>query len=114
MIAAGVQLGATPSTQGGQNKYKIDSGSWRNWRSIFQGMPVQYDSAGGANVDPGYIVTAQSMLLQFLTIGVFNGAFYYRCKYNLKANFCFDSGPGGTSASQRIVNNGDVDSFCNR
>ena len=70
LIAAGV-LGATPST-GGQNKYKIDSGYPT---SLYLGMPVQYDSASGANVDPGYIVTAQDAIVN-PTIGVFNGAFY--------------------------------------
>ena len=67
LIPAGV-LGATPST-GGQNKYKIDSGYPT---SLYMGMPVQYDSASGANVDPGYIVTAQDAIT-VPTIGVFNG-----------------------------------------
>jgi len=70
LIAAGT-LGATPST-GGQNKYKIDSGYAT---SLYLGMPVQYDSATGAGVDPGYVVTAQDAIT-VPTIGVFNGCFY--------------------------------------
>ena len=70
LIPAGV-LGGTPST-GGQNKYKIDSAYPT---SLYMGMPVQYDSATGANVDPGYIVTAQDAIT-VPTIGVFNGCFY--------------------------------------
>ena len=70
LIPAGT-LGATPST-GGQNKYKIDSGYAT---SLYMGMPVQYDSASGANVAPGYIVTAQDAIT-VPTIGVFNGCFY--------------------------------------
>ena len=70
LIPAGT-LGATPST-GGQNKYKIDSAYPT---SLYMGMPVQYDSAGGANVDPGYIVTAQDAIT-VPTIGVFNGCFF--------------------------------------
>ena len=70
LIPAGV-LGGAPST-GGQNKYKIDSGYAT---SLYMGMPVQYDSASGANVDPGYIVTAQDAIT-VPTIGVFNGCFY--------------------------------------
>ena len=70
LIPAGV-LGGAPST-GGQNKYKIDSGYAT---SLYMGMPVQYDSASGANVDPGYIVTAQDAIT-VPTIGVFNGCFF--------------------------------------
>ena len=64
-------LGATPST-GGQNKYKIDSGYGS---SIYLGQPVQYDTAGGANDNPGYIINGQDAITRS-TIGVFNGAFY--------------------------------------
>ena len=70
LIAAGV-LGATPST-GGQNKYKIDSGYGS---SIYLGQPVQFDTAGGANDNPGYIINGQDAITR-PTIGVFNGAFY--------------------------------------
>ena len=70
LIPAGT-LGATPST-GGQNKYKIDA----NYAtSIFQGGYVQIDSAGGANTNPGYIITGQSAVTN-PTIGVLNGVFY--------------------------------------
>ena len=64
-------LGATPST-GGQNKYKIDSGYGS---SIYLGQPVQYDTAGGANDNPGYIINGQDAITR-PTIGVFNGCFY--------------------------------------
>ena len=64
-------LGATPST-GGQNKYKIDSGYGS---SIYLGQPVQYDTAGGANDNPGYIINGQDAITRS-TIGVFNGCFY--------------------------------------
>ena len=70
LIAAGT-LGATPAT-GGQNKYKIDAGYAT---SIFQGNYVQIDSAGGANTNPGYIITGQSAVTN-PTIGVLNGVFY--------------------------------------
>ena len=102
LIAAGV-LGATPST-GGQNKYKIDSGYPT---SLYLGMPVQYDSASGANVDPGYIVTAQDAIT-VPTIGVFNGAFYTDAN-TLKPTFA-SFYPGGTVPAAN-VNNGDVDAF---
>ena len=70
LIPAGT-LGATPST-GGQNKYKIDA----NYAtSIFQGGYVQIDSAGGADTNPGYIITAQAAVTN-PTIGVLNGVFY--------------------------------------
>ena len=70
LIPAGT-LGATPAT-GGQNKYKIDA----NYAtSIFQGNYVQIDSAGGANTNPGYIITGQSAVTN-PTIGVLNGVFY--------------------------------------
>ena len=64
-------LGATPST-GGQNKYKIDSGYGS---SIYLGQPVQYDTAGGANDNPGYVINGQDAITR-PTIGVFNGCFY--------------------------------------
>jgi len=64
-------LGATPST-GGQNKYKIDSGYGT---SLYLGQPVQYDTAGGANDNPGYIINGQDAITRS-TIGVFNGCFY--------------------------------------
>jgi len=64
-------LGATPST-GGQNKYKIDSAYGS---SIYLGQPVQYDTAGGANDNPGYIINGQDAITRS-TIGVFNGCFY--------------------------------------
>lgn len=102
LIAAGT-LGATPST-GGQNKYKIDSGYAT---SLYLGMPVQYDSASGANVDPGYIVTAQDAIT-VPTIGVFNGAFYTDAN-TLKPTFA-SFYPGGTVPAAN-VNNGDVDAF---
>ena len=64
-------LGGTPST-GGQNKYKIDSAYGS---SIYLGQPVQYDTAGGANDNPGYIINGQDAITRS-TIGVFNGCFY--------------------------------------
>jgi hypothetical protein len=64
-------LGATPST-GGQNKYKIDSGYGS---SIYLGQPVQYDTAGGADDNPGYVINGQDAITR-PTIGVFNGCFY--------------------------------------
>ena len=64
-------LGATPST-GGQNKYKIDSGYGS---SIYLGQPVQYDTAGGANDNPGYVINGQDAITR-PTVGVFNGCFY--------------------------------------
>ena len=102
LIAAGT-LGATPST-GGQNKYKIDSGYPT---SLYMGMPVQYDSASGANVDPGYIVTAQDAIIN-PTIGVFNGCFYTDAN-TLKPTFA-SFFPGATVPAAN-VNNGDIDAF---
>ena len=64
-------LGATPST-GGQNKYKIDSGYGS---SIYLGQPVQFDTAGGANTNDGYVISGQTAITR-PTIGVFNGCFY--------------------------------------
>ena len=64
-------LGGT-SAVGGQNKYKIDSGYGS---SIYLGQPVQYDTAGGANDNPGYIINGQDAITR-PTIGVFNGCFY--------------------------------------
>ena len=70
LIPAGA-LGGT-SAAGGQNKYKIDSGYGS---SIYLGQPVQYDTAGGANDNPGYIINGQDAITR-PTIGVFNGCFY--------------------------------------
>ena len=70
LIPAGT-LGATPST-GGQNKYKIDSGYAT---SLYLGQPVQLDTAGGANTNPGYVISGQKAITR-PTIGVFNGCFY--------------------------------------
>ena len=70
LIPAGA-LGGT-SAAGGQNKYKIDSGYGS---SIYLGQPVQYDTAGGANDNPGYIINGQDAITRS-TIGVFNGCFY--------------------------------------
>ena len=70
LIPAGT-LGATPST-GGQNKYKIDSGYAT---SLYLGQPVQLDTAGGANTNPGYVISGQDAITR-PTIGVFNGCFY--------------------------------------
>ena len=64
-------LGGTAAA-GGQNKYKIDSGYGS---SIYLGQPVQFDTAGGANDNPGYIINGQDAITR-PTIGVFNGAFY--------------------------------------
>ena len=64
-------LGGTAAA-GGQNKYKIDSGYGS---SIYLGQPVQYDTAGGANDNPGYIINGQDAITRS-TIGVFNGCFY--------------------------------------
>ena len=64
-------LGGTASA-GGQNKYKIDSGYGS---SIYLGQPVQFDTAGGANDNPGYIINGQDAITR-PTIGVFNGCFY--------------------------------------
>ena len=70
LIPAGA-LGGT-SAAGGQNKYKIDSGYGS---SIYLGQPVQFDTAGGANDNPGYIINGQDAITR-PTIGVFNGCFY--------------------------------------
>jgi hypothetical protein len=70
LIPAGT-LGATPST-GGQNKYKIDSGYAT---SLYLGQPVQFDTAGGANTNDGYVISGQDAITR-PTIGVFNGCFY--------------------------------------
>ena len=102
LIAAGT-LGATPST-GGQNKYKIDSGYPT---SLYLGMPVQIDAASGANVDAGYLISAQDAIT-VPTIGVFNGAFYTDAN-TLKPTFA-SFYPGGTVPAAN-VNNGDIDAF---
>jgi len=70
LIPAGT-LGATPST-GGQNKYKIDSGYAT---SLYLGQPVQFDTAGGAATNAGYVISGQTAITR-PTIGVFNGCFY--------------------------------------
>ena len=75
LIPAGT-LGATPST-GGQNKYKIDSGYAT---SLYLGQPVQLDTAGGANTNPGYVISGQDAITR-PTIGVFNGCFYTDANY---------------------------------
>ncbi len=69
-------LGGTASV-GGQNKYKIDSGYGS---SIYLGQPVQFDTAGGANDNPGYIINGQDAITR-PTIGVFNGLLLHRCYY---------------------------------
>ena len=102
LIAAGT-LGATPST-GGQNKYKIDSGYPT---SLYLGMPVQIDSASDANVDAGYLISAQDAIT-VPTIGVFNGAFYTDAN-TLKPTFA-SFYPGGTVPTAN-ANNGDIDAF---
>ena len=102
LIAAGT-LGATPAT-GGQNKYKIDSGYPT---SLYLGMPVQIDCASGANVDAGYLISAQDAIT-VPTIGVFNGAFYTDAN-TLKPTFA-SFYPGGTVPAAN-VNNGDIDAF---
>jgi hypothetical protein len=102
LIAAGT-LGATPAT-GGQNKYKIDSGYPT---SLYLGMPVQIDCASAANVDAGYLISAQDAIT-VPTIGVFNGAFYTDAN-TLKPTFA-SFYPGGTVPAAN-VNNGDIDAF---
>jgi len=102
LIAAGT-LGATPST-GGQNKYKIDSGYPT---SLYLGMPVQIDCASAANVDAGYLISAQDAIT-VPTIGVFNGAFYTDAN-TLKPTFA--SFFPGTTVPAANVNNGDIDAF---
>ena len=102
LIPAGV-LGATPST-GGQNKYKIDSGYGS---SIYLGQPVQYDTAGGANDNPGYIINGQDAITR-PTIGVFNGCFYTDAN-TLKPTFS-SFYPGATPPAAG-PNNGDTDAF---
>ena len=64
-------LGGTAAA-GGQNKYKIDSGYAT---SIYLGQPVQFDTAGGANDNPGYVINGQDAITR-PTIGVFNGCFF--------------------------------------
>ena len=70
LITAGV-MGQTPATSG-QGKYKIDAGYAT---SLFQGSAVRLDNAGGANTNPGYIITAQAAITNH-TIGVLNGVFF--------------------------------------
>ena len=102
LIPAGT-LGATPST-GGQNKYKIDSGYAT---SLYMGMPVQIDSASGANIHKGYIISAQDAIT-VPTIGVFNGCFYTDAN-TLKPTFSAFY-PGGTVPDAN-TNAGDIDAF---
>jgi hypothetical protein len=61
----------------------------------------------GANVDPGYIVTAQDAIT-VPTIGVFNGCFFTDAN-TLKPTFS-SFYPGGTTPAAN-VNNGDTDAF---
>ena len=70
LIPAG-QLGGTPATQG-QGHYKIDAGYAT---ALYQGSAVRLDNPGGANTNPGYIITAQAAITND-TIGVLNGVFY--------------------------------------
>ena len=70
-------------------------------------MPVQYDSATGANVDPGYVVSAQTAITN-PTIGVFNGCFFTDAN-TLKPTFA-SFYTGGTVPAAN-VNNGDIDAF---
>jgi len=93
-------LGATPST-GGQNKYKIDSGYGS---SIYLGQPVQYDTAGGANDNPGYIINGQDAITR-PTIGVFNGCFFTAATTNKPT---FSSFFARTTAP---ANSEDIDAF---
>ena len=93
-------LGGT-SAAGGQNKYKIDSGYGS---SIYLGQPVQYDTAGGANDNPGYIINGQDAITR-PTIGVFNGAFYTDATTNKPT---FSSFFARTTAP---ANSEDVDAF---
>ena len=93
-------LGATPST-GGQNKYKINSGYAT---SLYLGQPVQYDTAGGANTDPGYVISGQDAIPS-PTVGVFNGCFYTDANTNKPT---FSSYFPRTTAP---ANNEDIDAF---
>jgi hypothetical protein len=93
-------LGATPST-GGQNKYKIDSGYGS---SIYLGQPVQYDTAGGANDNPGYVINGQDAITR-PTIGVFNGCFFTAATTNKPT---FSSFFARTTAP---ANSEDIDAF---
>ena len=93
-------LGATPST-GGQNKYKINSGYAT---SLYLGQPVQYDTAGGANTDPGYVISGQDAITR-PTVGVFNGCFYTDANTNKPT---FSSYFPRTTAP---ANNEDIDAF---
>ena len=102
LIAAGT-LGSTPST-GGQDKYKIDSGYPT---SLYLGMPVQIDCASGANVDAGYIISAQDAIT-VPTIGVFNGCFFTAAT-TLKPTFSAFYEGGTVPATG--PNAGDIDAF---
>ena len=102
LIAAGT-LGATPST-GGQNKYKINSGYNT---SLYLGMPVQYDTAGGAGTDPGYIISGQRAITN-PTIGVFNGCFFTAATTLIPTFSAFYEGGTVPAAGP---NAGDIDAF---
>jgi hypothetical protein len=93
-------LGGT-SAAGGQNKYKIDSGYGS---SIYLGQPVQFDTAGGANDNPGYIINGQDAITR-PTIGVFNGCFFTAATTNKPT---FSSFFARTTAP---ANSEDVDAF---
>ena len=93
-------LGATPST-GGQNKYKIDSGYGS---SIYLGQPVQFDTAGGANDNPGYVINGQDAITR-QTIGVVNGCFFTAATTNKPT---FSSFFARTTAP---ANSEDIDAF---
>ena len=93
-------LGGTAAA-GGQNKYKIDSGYAT---SIYLGQPVQFDTAGGANDNPGYVINGQDAITR-PTIGVFNGAFYTDATTNKPT---FSSFFARTTAP---ANSEDVDAF---
>ena len=70
-------------------------------------MPVQIDCASAANVDAGYLISAQDAIT-VPTIGVFNGAFYTDAN-TLKPTFA-SFYPGATVPAAN-VNNGDIDAF---
>ena len=70
-------------------------------------MPVQIDSASGANIHAGYIISAQDAIT-VPTIGVFNGCFYTDAN-TLKPTFS-SYYPGATVPAAN-VNNGDTDAF---
>jgi len=93
-------LGGTAAA-GGQNKYKIDSGYAT---SIYLGQPVQFDTAGGANDNPGYVINGQDAITR-PTIGVFNGCFFTAATTNKPT---FSSFFARTTAP---ANSEDIDAF---